>query len=185
MVAVEESSAVLNLVLHVAYNLPCSQYAPATDEISDAVDSLDRYGFPLQVFAQPRSNLYNLILNRAPVHPIHMYATAAKHNLEELAIAISSHLLSFDLSELTDQLVEKMGAVYLRRLVFLHLGRMDALKRLLTPPPSFHGPTGSCGFPEQRQLMRAWSLATAGLAWDVRPGMLSQGSAFTGLIVFR
>lgn len=184
MVIVEESSAVLNLVLHVAYNLPCSQYAPYTEEIIEAVDALDKYGFPLQIYAQPKSNLYNLMLNRAPVHPINMYASAASHNLEELATVISSHLLSFDLSELDDQLVEKMGAVYLRRLVFLHLGRMDALKRLLSPPAAFHGPTGSCGFPEQRQLMRAWSLATAGLAWDVRPGMLSQGSAFTGLTIF-
>jgi hypothetical protein len=63
-----------------------------------------------------------------------MYALAAQHKLEQLAIAVSPSLLSFDLATLTDDLVGRMGAVYLKRLVFLHLGRSAALKRLLSPP---------------------------------------------------
>lgn len=173
LVMVPESSPVLNLVLHVAYYLPCNQYATRSDEVVQAVDAIAKYGLPLQLLAQPKSNLYNLILSRAPVSPLMMYVSAASHGLEDLAVAISSHLLSFDLSGLNDELVEKMGAVYLRRLIFLHLGRTAALKRLLSPPPAFHGPTNTCGFPEQRQLMRAWSLATAGLAWDARPGKIA------------
>jgi len=113
-----------------------------------------------------------LILSRAPIAPMDMYVLAANHNMEELAVSISSHLLSFDLSGLTDNLAERMGAVYLRRLIFLHLGRADALKRLLLPLPDFHGPTPTCGLEERGKLMRAWSLATASLAWDARPDLL-------------
>lgn len=174
IVAIEESSPVLNLVLHVVYNLPCSQYSPVTDEITEAVNALKKYGFPLDIFAQPNSMLYDMILERAPTDSIHMYALAASHKLEELTTEISSHLLSFDLSELNDEVVEKMGAIYLRRLVFLHLGRVEALKRLLKPPPEFHRPTATCGFREQRKLTKSWSLAIASMAWEARPGALTR-----------
>lgn len=136
----------------------------------ESVDALSRYGFPLCDLAQRWSHLYTMILNRAHTHPIEMYASAASHNLDDLAVAISPHLLSFELSELPDKIAQKMGAVYLRRLMFLHLGRVQALKRLLEPPLEFHTPTDSCGLSEQSQLTRAWSLAIASLAWDVRPG---------------
>ena len=68
------------------------------------------------------------------------YALAASHDLYSLAVPISSHLLSYPLHMLTDELAEKIGPVYLKRLFFLHLGRLDALRRLLLPPPHPHFP---------------------------------------------
>lgn len=99
-----------------------------------------------------------------------MYALAAQHRLEQLAVAVSPFLLSFDLASLTDDLVGRMGAVYLKRLVFLHVGRSMALKRLLSPPLDYHTPNDACGAREHDALMNAWSLAAAELAWDARPG---------------
>lgn len=99
-----------------------------------------------------------------------MYTLAAQHGLEQLAVAVSPFLLSFDLAALTDDFVGRMGAVYLRRLVFLHLGRSAALKRLLSPPLDYHTPDDACGAEEHDALMNAWSVAIAPLAWDARPG---------------
>lgn len=67
-------------------------------------------------------------------------------------------------------MAERIGAVYLKRLFFLHFGRAEALKRILLPPPHPHAPTPSCDFSDQKKLTRAWALASAYLAWDTRPG---------------
>ncbi|KAJ3546166.1 hypothetical protein NMY22_g2162 [Coprinellus aureogranulatus] len=83
----------------------------------------------------------------------------------------SSHLLGFPLFSLTDEMAERIGPVYLKRLFFLHFGRSDALKRVLLPPPQPHPPTHNCDFNEQKKLTRAWALASAYLAWEARPDL--------------
>lgn len=171
IVAVEEISPILNLLLHVLYSISCGKYNVSPDDIAGTMDALTKYGYSLHLYVHPTSELYKLALNLASSNPLEMYMAAASHNLDTLAISVSSHMLPIDLSDLTDEVVEKMGATYLRRLIFLHLGRVQALKRLLAPPPEFHRPTASCGYSKQRQLARAWSLATAGLAWEAHPGM--------------
>ncbi|OBZ76566.1 hypothetical protein A0H81_03701 [Grifola frondosa] len=103
--------------------------------------------------------------------PIDVYALAAAHDLYDLAVPVSSHLLAFALPSLTDEHAARMGPLYLRRLFFLHLGRTDALKRILLPPPPPHAPTSTCDFTEQKKLTRAWALASAYLAWDARPDL--------------
>jgi hypothetical protein len=153
--------------------MSCAQFSPSIDCITEAVDSLKAYGHPMQTYIAPNMPLYNLILSRSPLYPIELYALAAENDLSELAVAISSHLLAFNLSNLTDGLASKIGPIYLKRLFFLHLGRNDALKRLLLSPPALHGPTADCDFTQQKKLTRAWALATAYLAWDARPGWCS------------
>lgn len=170
IVMLSESSQVLNVVLHTVYMMSCSHFSPSLDEITQAVDSLRKYGVPLNTYIAPTLPLYSLILSRAPLFPIELYAVASENDLLELATAISSHLLAYNLSSLTDELATKIGPVYLKRLFFLHLGRNDALKRLLLSPPGLHGPQPGCDFNEQKKLTRAWALATAYLAWDARPG---------------
>lgn len=173
---VEESASVLNLLLRVVYSLPCSPHATSAEETSDTLDALWKHGFPVQVLAKPNTALYDLMLNHAAVNPIAMYSAAACYKLDDLAVAISGHLLSFDLSELTNELAERMGAVYLRRLVFLLLGRVEALKRVMTAHPKFHEPFPTCGSTEQRKLTRSWALAKANLSWQFRPGALNHTS---------
>lgn len=170
-IIVPEDSHVLNIVLHLLYMIPCSQFCPSVDVISKAIGALKRYGVSIKSFATPDTCLYNLILSRAPLHPIELYAIAAEYDLHDLAVAISPHLMSFNLATLTDEVVTQIGAMYLKRLFFLHLGRNEALKRLLFTPPALHGPTPQCDFIEQKKLTRAWALAAAYLAWDARPGL--------------
>jgi len=170
IILVPEPSLTLNLFLHCVYDLPCTHFSSSVEDISTCVTTIIKYGFPLSAYASQDGPLYNLMLSRAPTAGIQMYTIAAQHKLEQLAIAVSPFLLSFDLASLTDDLAGRMGPVYLKRLVFLHLGRSAALKRLLSPPLSYHTPDDTCGTPEHDALMNAWSLAVASLTWNPRPG---------------
>lgn len=171
IIALPESAHVVNVVLHTIYGISCAHYAPALDVLLAALDALHEYGIPLKRYCTPSTPLFSLILAQAPYNPIEVYALAARHDLYDLAVPISSHLLGYQLANLSDELVQKMGPVYLKRLFFLHLGRIDALKRLLLPPPHPHAPTADCDFTEQKKLTRAWALASAYLAWDARPDL--------------
>ncbi|KAH9002415.1 hypothetical protein EDB86DRAFT_3125624 [Lactarius hatsudake] len=129
-------SIIVNILLHTIYNMSVAHYAPTPDAVISAVESLEEYGLSA---------------------PIEFYALAGSYDLHHLAIPISSFLLSYSLASLTDELAVKMGPLYLKRLFYLHLGRVEALKRLLLPPPQPH-----------KKLTRAWALASAYLAWDRR-----------------
>jgi hypothetical protein len=163
-------SVVLNILLHTIYNMPAVHYAPLPEAVITAVESLEKFGLSVQTYLAPATPFSMLFLGTAPRAPIEFYACAGAYDLNHLAIPISSFLLSFPLASLTDVLAVKMGPLYLKRLFFLHLGRVEALKRLLLPPPQPHVPTTNCDVTEQKKLTRAWALASAYLAWDVRPG---------------
>lgn len=168
---VQEDAQVINIVLHCIYGLSCEQFRPSLDVLSGAIDSMRSYDISVDAYASPHQALFQVALSQGRYDPINFYALAAKHGLEDLAVALSSHLLSFNFSLLTDELVLRMGAVYLRRLFFLQQGRIQALKRLLLQPPDSHSPIASCTAHEQQQTVtRVWATAMAHLIWDVRPG---------------
>lgn len=171
MVAVSETSVVINVVLHTLYDLSCAQYTPDFDTLSQAIASMHKYGVGLRDRIAPSTPLFALLMSHAPVVPLPLYTVAAKYNLYDLAAFTSSYLHSITLSNLTDEMASEMGPVYLKRLFFLHYGRSDALKRILAAAPHPHAPTRECDFTEQKKLSRAWALASAYLAWDARPDL--------------
>lgn len=172
IVMLPESSAVLNIVLHSIYDISCAHYSPSFESLSAALVFMAAHGISVKQHVARSTALYALFLSHAPLYPLELYALAASYDLYDLAVPTSSHLLSFPLASLTDEMADRIGPRYLKRLFFLHFGRTDALKRLLLPPPHPHSPTMSCDFTEQKKLTRAWALASAYLAWDARPGML-------------
>jgi len=171
VVNVPEHSEALNVVLHTIYGVSCSQYAPTFESLSAAVAALDKYGYSLGQLVAPSTPLYTLLLSHAPLYPIEVYTLASRHDIFDLAVPTSAHLLSFALSSLSEDTATRMGPKYLKRLFFLHLGRTDALKRVLLSPPHPHPPTSNCSFDSQKRLTRAWALASAYLVWDARPDM--------------
>ncbi|KZS91267.1 hypothetical protein SISNIDRAFT_487590 [Sistotremastrum niveocremeum HHB9708] len=189
IVPLSETSGAINILLHTVYAMDCSFYAPSFDDLASAVAAVSKYGFlhllnptrssptsPLSsTLAPPPSStlppVIQLILSYAPSRPLDVYTLAARYHLHDLAVSCSPHLLSLALPVLTDEIAQEMGPVYLKRLFFLHLGRVDALKRLLLPPPHPHAPTPTCDFTEQKKLTRAWALASSYLVWDARPDM--------------
>lgn len=166
-----DSSVILNIILHTVYDMSCSHYSPSFESLSMALAALSAYGISVRKYVSRSTPLYALLLSHAPLYPLELYTLAASYDLYDLAVPTSSHLLSFSLASLTDEMAEHMGARYLKRLFFLHFGRADALKRLLLPPPHPHPPTATCDFAEQKKLTRAWALASAYLAWDARPDL--------------
>lgn len=170
VVHVDELSDVLNIIIHAIFDMSCAAYAPSLDTMTDAVSRMPTYGLCPAQYLVSSAPLFALLLAQAPVHGITVYALAGEHQLEELAVLVSSHLLSFPLSNITDDLAQRIGPTYLRRLFFLHIGRVEALKRLVKPGLYPHSPTSACGFSTQKGVGRAWSLAAAYIAWDARPG---------------
>jgi hypothetical protein len=141
--------------------MSCAHYSPSFNDLHAAVVSLHTFGVSLKAKIVPTQPLFNLLLSHAPLSPLELYALAAHYDLYDLAVSTSSHLLSLSLSSVTDELAERMGPLYLKRLFFLHFGRAEALKRLLLAPPHPHPPTPQCDFSEQKKLTRAWALASA------------------------
>jgi len=181
VVMVSESSTILNIILHAIYDMSCSHYSPSFESLAAALSVLTTYGLSIKRYAGASTPLHSLLLAHAPLYPLELYTLAASFDLYDLAVSTSSHLLSFSLASLTDEMADKIGARYLRRLFFLHFGRADALKRLLLPPPHPHAPTNDCDFTEQKKLTRAWALASAYLAWDARPGMFESKLHSSGI----
>jgi len=169
IIALPERASVINLLLCAVYFMPCTHYSPSFEDLSEAMAALGIYGLPIQTFLTRDSPLFDAFLIHAPTRPLDLYAFAATNRLHDLAVITSPHLLSLTLSSLTDEMAVKIGPIYLKKLFFLHLGRTDALKQLLQSPPRPHAPTSSCGFEEQRELTRAWALASAYLTWNARP----------------
>ncbi|KDQ15413.1 hypothetical protein BOTBODRAFT_31738 [Botryobasidium botryosum FD-172 SS1] len=162
-------SAVLNILLHLVYSVPCDRYNPSLDTISAVFPALKVYGYSAQSMIPPHPDFSQVMIFHAPGDPLRVYALAASASLEALAVAASHFTLVTSLSSVTDALAAQMGPHYLRRLFFLHLGRVEALKLHLMSPPDMHESTPDCDFTEQKKLTRAWALATAYLAWDGRP----------------
>ncbi|KAJ8523472.1 hypothetical protein ONZ45_g104 [Pleurotus djamor] len=169
IVNVPDTSPVLNVILHAAYDMSCAHYSPPIQTLVTAVQRLPYYGISPRSRIYPSTPLYTLLLSYGPLHPLDIYALAASLHIDSLAVAVSSHLLGFHLSSVTDDMARQIGPVYLKRLFFLHFGRIEALKRILLPPPHPHPPTSTCDFVEQKKLTRAWALASAYFAWDARP----------------
>lgn len=168
-VMVPETAHVLNILLLTIYGRSALEFSPSFETISAALDAFPRYGLPLKQYASAGKPLYNLIASCAPLRPIDTYALAASHDLPDAAASASAHLLSFRLPTLSDELAVRMGAVYLKKLFFLHLGRMDALNRVLVEPPSTHSETPGCSAAQQECLACAWALTAAHIVWDAGP----------------
>lgn len=162
-------SAVLNIILHVIYGLPMEQFRPDLQLLCVALSELTNLGYQPSELVTPHSEIFHLLVAQSRTYPLVVYALAAGHKIERLAVSCSTNTLAVELSEITDDLAAIMGPVYLRRLFFLHIGRTDALKRLLLEPPVGHPPSLTCSIDNQKSLTRAWALAVAYMAVEGRP----------------
>lgn len=103
-----------------------------------------------------------------------IYAAAAHHDIFELAQRASSHLLAFPLDRIDDHIAALMGPVYLKRLISLHLNRLEIAKSALMQSPGFHPASNECSFEDQKRVKRAWALGATYLAWEIRADLSSQ-----------
>ncbi|KZV64448.1 hypothetical protein PENSPDRAFT_669063 [Peniophora sp. CONT] len=174
------SGSVLNILLHAVYGISLQHFRPPIEDVDAAFNAMETCGMPSKVNALPGTPLFSLVLALAPAHGLECFELAASRDLEPLAIAVSPYLLSLSLADLTDATALRVGPTYLRRLFFLHLGRIEALKRILHPHPGSHLPTLECGIFDQRRLQNAWVLAVGSLTWEPKAG-LSPGAIDSAL----
>ena len=170
VIPISSTSHELNVILHMLYDTSSAPHSPNFETLSNAVEKMPHYSIPPEKYIVSGTPLYTLLLSHAPLRPLDLYALAAHHNIHPLAASTSSHLLSYPLQTITDGQAKRMGAIYLKKLMALHVDRYNALKSILLKPPHPHPPTRTCDFEEQKRLTRAWALVSAYLAWDARPG---------------
>lgn len=163
------NSDVLNLILHVCiYDIDPSSYMPSLPLISETLRCIPLYGLALEDPLTPGKPLHSIIVNKlAIVYPLETFAVLASQGLDSLAVEVSKYLTSIPLHQLTDELCTLMGPVYLRRVVFLHVGRVERLKELLRVVPATHDRTILCGATDQQSIQRAWLDIAARLTWEV------------------
>lgn len=166
IVAAETPSAELNIILHAIYKTSPAAHSPDIETIIRAVDRMPSWSISPKNILTPSNPVYELLLSHAPFWPLEVFALASYHGLEEMAINVSPYLLSYDLSTITDEMAERIGPIYLKKLALLHINRSTDLKAILLLPPHPHPPVENCDFEDQRKLTRAWALASAYLVWD-------------------
>jgi hypothetical protein len=165
-----ETSDILNIILHVLYSISPAHHSPTLETLVTAVTRMPQYVIYPRAHITPTNPMHDLLLSLAPRYPFEVYTVAAQFDLNDLAVPTSAYLLSYSLSTLSDEMAERMGAIYLKRLLTLHHNRVEALKNIFLHPPYPHPSSETCGFEEQRRLTRAWSLVSAYLAWEAGPG---------------
>ncbi|RDB22395.1 hypothetical protein Hypma_010469 [Hypsizygus marmoreus] len=181
---ISEMSAVLDALLHVLYSEPCAE-KPTFQTLVIAVDHMRYYGLEPRQHLTSSNPMYGYLLGFAPLFPLDLYALAARYDIFELAASTSSHLLRYSLPTISDEMADRIGAVYLNRLFHLLVRRSEALKSILLRSPYPHHPTPRCNFEAQKQMNRAWSLGVAQLVWEARPDIPANEieSAFSPLAI--
>jgi len=180
-----ENLEVLNLILHALYDLNPSRFRPTVAQVAAALRSLQNYGVSLDSLLTPGHTMSITILHLGLQSPLETFAMVAAFKLEHLAIEVSKGLVSVPLHNVTDELAKKMGPSYLRRLVFLHLGRIDRLKQLLIRPPSLHPVTKDCYESDQKRLQNQWKALAVVLGSEAQADLSPQRihNTFTTLLL--
>ncbi|KZV92916.1 hypothetical protein EXIGLDRAFT_717773 [Exidia glandulosa HHB12029] len=145
-----------------------SSYAPDWDTLKEVVEAMHRYAIPSP---SPTDPLFALLLSHVhrPGGAQDVYALSAQFGPHALAVASSEHLLSLDLSTVSDEWADRCGAIYLKRMFFLHLGRIQALKRIVLVPLTLHASRAGCNRDEQQHnVLRPWMFATAQLVVEAK-----------------
>ena len=169
-VHIDATADQLNVILHTLHGTSPAANNPDFYTLVTSIDRMPSYGISPQRFIRPTTLIHELLLSYAPLRPLDLYALGAHHGILSLAVSSSSHLLSCNLSTISDAMAERIGAVYLKKLMLLHVDRTMALRNILLQSPHPHPPTKTCSFEDQKSLTRAWAMASAYLVWDAKPG---------------
>lgn len=171
--SIAETSEVANLAFHALYGLDPSSYVPNLSLLLRAFSMLNMYGIEPSSVLSPNGPFYSAVVGLGAKFPLQTYSLAAKFNLEALAVEVSKHLLTIPLHTITDDIAQAMGATYLRRLVFLHLGRTERLKEFMMQLPTAHELSTDCSENDQKRLQQEWRALALALSWSADPAMTS------------
>lgn len=115
------------------------------------------------------SDIHEALMVHAAASPIQVYSLAASIGLEATCLASSQLTLQTTFDTITQHDASRMGALYLRRLFFLHAGVVEALKRILSQVEQAHSLTSNCCSQETKRILeRRWKRAIGTLLLDQR-----------------
>ncbi|KAG8763659.1 hypothetical protein FRC12_008466 [Ceratobasidium sp. 428] len=158
-------SDVLELVLSAVYKRTSAEIlATSITTLQRSFAALVSLGYCPKDMLTPGSELFTRSLETAEIDPLPVYALAAQHSLEPLAVAVSRLVPAHLLDAVSDELALQMGAIYLKRLFLLHMGRTKALKLSMKLPLRLHKigtPPGiKCNEKAQRSVQYVWALVS-------------------------
>lgn len=172
-ISIAETSEVANLAFHALYGLDPSSFVPNLSLLLRAFSMLNLYGIVPSSVIFLDSPFYSAVVGLGAKFPLQTYSLAAKFGLEVVAVEVSRHLLAIPLHAITDDIAQAMGATYLRRLVFLHVGRTERLKELMMQLPTAHELSTDCSENDQKRLEQEWRALALALSWSADPSMTS------------
>ena len=164
-------SEVINLALYALYDLNPSAFNPTTGLMTQALLFLIDHGILPKDCITPTNPFCESVHKLGVQSPLETFMMVAYFDLEHLAIDVSRNLLNLALQDITEQVALMIGPTYLRRLFWLHLGRIDRLKRLMFQVPEAHGQNKDCYDSEQRLLQLEWRSLAVALAPEATPAM--------------
>lgn len=145
-----------NIIMHIAYGMECDKYEPDLSTLSQGLGSLWKYGIPVP---GQDAGVWSILLRQSQTQPLWAYATAAQYGMDSICVPASRNTLAVSLSTLGEAEAQLMGAIYLRRLFFLHVGRRTALQRVIIAPPQTHPSSHNCSRDMQTSISNAWMIA--------------------------
>jgi hypothetical protein len=175
---IPDSATTLDILFHAVYGLSCAAQAPSLESLSYAISRMPMYNLSPSTLIGIGTPLYTHLMGKhAALEPLKVYTLAGEYGIDPLAVGVSSHLLGLDLSEITDQMATAMGSVYLKRLFFMHKGRLARLKSVLARPPSLHDSKVAkvCDIATRAAVRSQWTILATSLAWDATPGRIQIG----------
>lgn len=162
----------------MVYDIPCGRYGPTLDTISQVLGSLPKYGI------QPpstTSDIWTMLRRHALGDPYYAYALCASAAVEEHCIYVSQLTLSLSPNHITEAEALMIGPIYLRRLCFLHLGRQEALRRIIAAELPEHEPVPGCSQDVRNLVKLRWDAAVAEVLLRQESQNLSPGEIMTVL----
>ncbi|TCD68544.1 hypothetical protein EIP91_010469 [Steccherinum ochraceum] len=183
--SVSQSSAVLDAILSSIYKVPSDgNYSLSLFDLLDSITSLFAFGIALDSVLISSAPLYQEIVALSDQSPLCIYTTAAEYGLDDIAVAVSAQLLNLPLTSISEDEVQRMGPVYLKRLVNMQAHRATFLKTLLLQFPEAHSDKAECTVADRSMLAAAWTVALAGLTWEIGAGTSEKvlRSAFAPLL---
>lgn len=165
-IQLEDSTDVLEILLHVVYNTQTELHA-ALDVLVETLSRLVHYGLDPQRFVVPGRFLYTQLLAAAVNNPMEVFYVASLYRLESLAVAASKFTFMVDPSSVKDSDLGVCESSYLFRLLRLHVRRMETFRHLLGTPPVPHVQVPECK--SQVEVRGAWFNLASQFMWNPRP----------------
>lgn len=180
VINLSESSDSINILLHAVYGLPCESSMPTFQCLEETFQLLIKYGLlPTQRYISRGFPLFNAFLAQARTMPVEVFAFAASHRLEDLAVQSSAHTLDHPISDFSFETATQIGTRYMYRLYNLHAMRISRLKELLDMHPQVplhldpNLPANECSSLAEdhtQVVTRAYQLAATQVFYSASPG---------------